>query len=394
MAFITLGTASQLQIQIPTKRTTGWSATLQTELFQKLVTHNHAGSGGTGAQIASSAIPTDGVDDTNILMSNDGYLRWRNNADSANLNAIKVDTNDKLTLNLEINAVVKLSNNIALQHRNQADSAYIDTIKVNTSDKIALGADLANAAMINNTYITGRNNADSAYINIVKVNASDKLEIGAQLNNVDIINDTYYTGRNNADSANVDIIKVNTSDKLALGTDLANIALINDTYYTARNNADSGYINLIKANTSDKIAIGADVANFAIINNTYLTSRNNADSGYVNIAKVNTSDQVEIENVLSIDSTGSASLSDNQSATSASIITLASNEAVEIKYKILRGTDVQNGTLEIEQSNATVIDSYTGDDTGVTFSLNSGDLEYATTNTGNGATMTYIIIKK
>ena len=87
-------------------------------------------------------------------------------------------------------------------------------------------------------------------------------------------------------------------------------------------------------------------------------------------------------------------MSDNQSSVTTAIITLGTDETCVIHYKLVRGTDVQKGTLECSESGDLLFDEYIGPDTGVTFSLNAGVLEYATTSTGNTAALTYVIFKQ
>lgn len=313
MGFITLGTSTELQIKVPTIGTTDWADTMRTDTFLKIAEHLHTGSG-DGAQLGTGSLLADAVTGAKIRLDNDEYLRARNAADSANVNLLKLDSNDDL---------------------------YLDP-------------DLSKLNMKNNTSFSGRNNADGADISLLKVNTSDKLELEAEIGAV-----------------------VKVGNNLAL---------------QHRNQADAAYIDTIKVNTSDKIELGADLADMNVINNVYTSVRNNADSGYVDVYKVDASDQIQM-NVHTLDAQGSVALSDNQAETTTGIITLASNESAILKYKILRGTDVQSGELEIEQSNASVVDSYNGDDTGVTFTLASDVLSYATTSTGNAATLTYTLIK-
>jgi hypothetical protein len=246
MPYITLGTASQLTIKVPTIGSTDWGDTLRTDTFLKIAQHDHTGSG-SGSQISTGALAADSVTGPKILLANDSYLRGRNNANSAN----------------------------------------IDTIKVNTSDKIATGADFANIAMINDTYIQGRNNADSAYISLFKV-----------------------------------------------GTD-------------------------------DKIAVGANILAATI--ETTTTSEINPRS--------------------------SVTLTDNTAvAASASVITLSTDESCTIRYRLVRNGVTQEGILKFTDAETVPAEEFTGTDVGVTFSVNSGALEYTTTSTGNNVTMYYTIL--
>lgn len=326
MAFITLGTATQLQIKVPTIGSTDWADTMRTDTFLKIAQHQHTGAG-DGAQLGTGSLSADAVTGAKIRLDNDEYLKARNAADSANINIIKVDANDDL---------------------------YMET-------------EIANLLMKQDTYILGRNAADSANINLLKVNASDKIAIGADLANLAIITDTYIQGRNAADSGYINLLKVNASDKIAIGADVANLAIINDTYIQGRNNADSGYIDIAKVGTDDKIALGATVLA--------------ANVETVGTSLINTLDSA-------------VTLTDNQSATSAGIVTLGTDESCAVHYRIVRNGAVQNGTLRFNDTDTVPSDMYHGTDNGVTFTVSAGALQYATTSTGFNGSMTYVVIKE
>ena len=332
MAYITLGGASELVIKVPTIGSTDWADTMRTDTFLKIAQHDHTGSG-SGAQLSTGSFGADSVTDTKIRLDNNGYLKSRNAADTDNINLVKINASDKIEFGAEVGVVLNIVNNVALQHRNAADAAYIATIKVNASDKIALGADLANASMIGNTYLTGRNNADSAYI---------------------------------------DMIKVNTSDKLALGADLANASMIGNTYLTGRNNADSGYIDMLKVGTDDKIAFGATIL-----------------SATMDAASVTTTSTSLIDTLAT-----AVTLADNQAAVTAGVVTLSTDESCAVHYRIVRNGVTQSGVLRFTDTETIPSEVYTGTDVGVTFTVNAGDLEYATTSTGSTGSLTYVVIKE
>ena len=98
MPYITLGTTAQLQIEIPTRSSTGWDERLRTNTFLKIAQHDHSGTAGMGVAIATAAIAADAVTGLKILLANDQYLRGRNAANSADINIIKVNTSNTLTL--------------------------------------------------------------------------------------------------------------------------------------------------------------------------------------------------------------------------------------------------------------------------------------------------------
>ena len=178
MPYFNVGSGADLILELPTRRTQNWNDNYLTNFTTPITQHDHTGSG-KGRLIATAAISANAINGTKILLANDEYLRGRNNADSANVNIIKVNASDKIELGVDL-ANNNIINDTYFKGRNNADSDYVSLIKVNTSDKIATGADFANIAMIGNTYIQGRNNADSGYINAFKINASDYIELGVK----------------------------------------------------------------------------------------------------------------------------------------------------------------------------------------------------------------------
>jgi len=247
MPYLTLGTTAQLQIKVPTNGTTDWGDTLKTDTFQKIAEHNHTGSG-TGSQLGTGSIQADAITGLKIRLANDQYLRARDNANSTD-------------------------------------------------------------------------------VNIVKVNTSDQVVFGADIVTLNLVNDTYLTGRNAADSANIDIVKVNAFDKLVMGADIA-----------------TATVDLLTGKQT----------------NAGLT-------------------------VVLADATGPVD---------ATVITLAANETCKIRAKVVRNGLVSVHTIELDQDNATINEIYSGDATGVTFSIASDQLQYTTTSTGFTATMTYTVIKE
>jgi hypothetical protein len=327
MAFITLGSSSELQIVVPTVGSTNWGDTMRTDTFLKIAQHQHTGAA-DGAQLGTGSIATDAITGAKIRLDNDEYLKARNAADSANISILKVDTNDELYLS-------PLISNIRLK---------------------------------NDTYLVARDNADSADVNLLKLTTGDALDIAPLISTLRLANDTNLVARDNADSADVDLIKLNTSDKLEVGPEIATVLkLSNNLGLQHRNAADSAYVDTIKLNASDKIELGATVV-AATIETVTTSVINRADS------------------VTLTDNTGSA--------TSAGLPTISAGESATVEYKLVRNSLIQTGTLRYDvDSSADVIDVWQGNDNGVTFTLNSGDLEYTTTSTGNDVTMEYIIIK-
>lgn len=147
MAYITLGTASQLTIKVPTIGSTDWGDTMRTDTFLKIAEHDHTGSG-SGTALSTGSIAADAITGTKIRLDNNEYIRARNAANSGDIDTIKIGTNDKLSISPEISTVVKLSNNISLQHRNGANSSYINTLLVNGLDQIEFGTNILSANLL------------------------------------------------------------------------------------------------------------------------------------------------------------------------------------------------------------------------------------------------------
>jgi hypothetical protein len=287
MAYILLGTSSQLQIKVPTIGSTDWADVMRTDTFLKIAQHQHTGSG-DGSQLGTGSILADAVTGAKIRLDNNEFLKARNQLNTANINMLKVNTSDDIEFEAEI-AVAILKQNTYLLGKNQADSGEIDLIKVDASDNIALGADLANLSIINNTYITSVDNAGTGSVNIAKVNAADKIELGA-----------------NVLAANVETISTSLIDTL----------------------------------------------------------------------------------------TSAITLADNQSAVTAGVVSLGTDESCTVHYRIVRNGVTQSGTLQFTDVDTIPSESFQGSDVGVTFTVNAGDLEYATTSTGNTASLTFVVIKE
>lgn len=94
----TLGAVTDLQLVIPEAGERDWDVSIRDNCFQKIVDHDHTGASGLGKQLTSAAFADDAITFAKINGANDSYLTARNNADSADINIIKVNTSDTLTL--------------------------------------------------------------------------------------------------------------------------------------------------------------------------------------------------------------------------------------------------------------------------------------------------------
>jgi hypothetical protein len=102
MPFITIGSASQLQIKVPTRGTTNWDETMRTDTFLKIAQHDHSGTSGNGTQLTATAIADDAITGAKIRLDNNENLTARNQADSGDLNLLKASTSDELVFGITI----------------------------------------------------------------------------------------------------------------------------------------------------------------------------------------------------------------------------------------------------------------------------------------------------
>ena len=235
MAFITLGTATQLQIVVPSPGDTNWADTMRTSTFLKIAEHLHTGSG-DGSQLGTGSFLADAITGAKIRLDNDEYLRARNAADSANVDLIKVDGND---------------------------DAYIDP-------------DVAKLNLKNATYLTAKNNADSADVNLLRLTTSDLIEVATQVSQLIMQNNVSLLGRNNADSANIDIVKVGTDDEIKVGATITSATVTTlDTNTMSNSNSVTLTDNTAAAADATIITLAANEAvevHYKIIRSTDVVS--------------------------------------------------------------------------------------------------------------------------
>jgi len=86
-----------LTITIPTLGEQNWDQTIKNNCFTPISSHDHTG-GGNGVQIGTAALQNDAVTDVKIRLTNDGWLTARNAANTADVNIIKIDTNNQTQL--------------------------------------------------------------------------------------------------------------------------------------------------------------------------------------------------------------------------------------------------------------------------------------------------------
>lgn len=87
--------SSGLTVVIPDQGSRNWFTLFKNSFATPISAHDHTGSG-KGLNISTNAIAANAVTNTKTRLANDGYLRARNAANSADINICKVDSSDKI----------------------------------------------------------------------------------------------------------------------------------------------------------------------------------------------------------------------------------------------------------------------------------------------------------
>ena len=152
MPYITVGTSSQLSIKAPTKGTTNWSSTMLTDTWKKIAEHNHDGAG-NGVQLSAGSIAADAITGAKIRLDNNEALRARNQANSADVNLLKLDTNDELILQQTIGSAEFQDDGLTVvDNADNAKKIALDASAITTANTRTLtmaDADVDLAALTN-----------------------------------------------------------------------------------------------------------------------------------------------------------------------------------------------------------------------------------------------------
>lgn len=123
--FITLGDTDQLQLRVPIDGQTGWGPQLIEDMVRRIVEHDHSGIDGKGTPISGAGLAADSVAGTQLRLLNEQYLRSRNAADSADVNIIRVNSDDEIEFGAPLADLLIPVANIDLL---QSTAADIDTL--------------------------------------------------------------------------------------------------------------------------------------------------------------------------------------------------------------------------------------------------------------------------
>lgn len=102
---ITIGTDSDLQVQIPVQGTFIWASIFREEFVRKIVEHNHSGAAGQGRRLGAGSLDANIVTDSEIRLRNNEYLRARNAADDGDVNLLRLNSLDVIEIAQDLGLV-------------------------------------------------------------------------------------------------------------------------------------------------------------------------------------------------------------------------------------------------------------------------------------------------
>lgn len=158
-------TTGGLNFTYPNQGATGWYSTWVT-MANVISAHDHSGAP-NGTQIPTGGIADDAVDDTKINLNNDGWLTARNNADSADVNVLKLNTSDELVIDPEttFTAGVTITNDLQLDGSDILDSAGLELLRFSETATAVNEVTITNAATGGNPSIAAT--GDDTHIDLV-----------------------------------------------------------------------------------------------------------------------------------------------------------------------------------------------------------------------------------
>ena len=207
MAFISLGALTDLRIEIPTKRTTGWADELIIKFFNPVVTHDHT-AGGRGRQLGAGSLLDNSITSVKIQAAAVTAVKIAANAVvtaailDLNITTAKIADSAVTTAkiaNANVTAVKMAANSIATSNIIDVNvtTSKVADLAITTAKIAADAVNDTNIRLRNAQWLRSRNAANNADINIARVNASDVVELGAS---VTVADDTITTAKI-ADSA-------------------------------------------------------------------------------------------------------------------------------------------------------------------------------------------------
>jgi hypothetical protein len=166
-------TTGGLNFTYPNEASTGWFSTI-VAMYNVLSAHDHSGAP-NGSTIPTAGITADAVTGAKIRLDNDEYLRGRNNADSADINILKVATSDALVINPAtlFNAGIEITGDIQVDGGDFLDANGNELFKITSTGSAVNELTLANAATGNGPTISATGDDAAVDINITPKGTGD-----------------------------------------------------------------------------------------------------------------------------------------------------------------------------------------------------------------------------
>lgn len=241
-----VGSGNDIIIQIPNKGDRDWADLIRTSAFQRLVEHDHTGSG-RGRPINTNGLANDSVNDLKILLRNNEWLRAAGQQQNdPDFNILRVNPAGDLEIAPQ---KLVMSNGVVLDN-NGADSSRIEG-EITISDDLHLESNLLGPNLIQTS---GNGIVSTKNVHLDPSDADPVAPMDGQLQ--------YSDGTHRAAGlwqymSNVWVqIKRNfISEPIS---DLE-IKLQNDGWLKARNSTNDADINIVRVNALDEIEFGGSV---------------------------------------------------------------------------------------------------------------------------------------
>lgn len=327
------------------------------------------------ALITKEWLSNDAVDGTKLKLENDQYLRGRNNADSADINIIKVNTSDKLEfasvpqvtsdpsadndLVRKSYVVTQLGSYQATSEKGSA-SGYCP---LDASSKVAttyLPDTVLGAVDYQGTWDADGNSPDLPAASPTKgdyyvVSTAGSTSLGGitdwEIGDWAIYNGSSWEKVDNTD--NITSVNSQTGTVVLDADDISDTSTTNK-FVTAAGVTKLGHITVTQA-------VDLDTMESGISGNTTNISTNAGDIDDLEAALGTTTGLAGMDytstNYVTVDTTAIAAISalDSQVKTNADAIAAATSADAEFEVKTLDGTDISNGYVDL--GNEALVDS-------------------------------------
>lgn len=217
-----------LTLSVPTRGTVDFDQDFLNNFATPISTHDHTG-GGKGAQLTTDAFASNAITGVKFRLANDQYLRSRNQANDGDINILKINTSDGLSIApaTTFDSAVDFDGNVTFNDAGQARTALGLVIGTNvqawdaTLDTLAALASVSNLTAIAGltsaadklAYFTGSGTASVTDITSTARTLLDDSSTSAMRTTLGLVIGTNVA----AAGANTDIDSLKPSGNLDLG---------------------------------------------------------------------------------------------------------------------------------------------------------------------------------